>query len=161
MQIQEQFSLDPKPRQEWKSLRRLLGNINLLAHIWSMVSCFNHKKKSSVHLTTFSQLKIKFRQEFLWGAFGEALYQGRFRHVNLETNSGKFWMFSVWSDKFAKCSINTWSAVYSVQCVVWSVDVQIQGHLQVQVQCILYTVQCTGCSVMPTKDEDLAGEQGE
>ena len=31
-------------------------------------------------------------------------------------------------------------AVWSVQCVIWSVHVQIQGHLQVQVQFVMYTV---------------------
>ena len=29
-----------------------------------------------------------------------------------------------------------------------------------QVQCVIYTVQCSGCSVLPAKDEDLAVETG-
>ena len=49
-----------------------------------------------------------------------------------------------------------WCVVYSVQYVLSSVHVQIQGHLQVQVQCVMYAVQCAGCSVLPTKDEGLA-----
>ena len=46
---------------------------------------------------------------------------------------------------------------YSVQYVVLRVHVQIQGHLQVQVKCVMYTMLCTGCtgcSVLPAKDED-------
>ena len=38
-------------------------------------------------------------------------------------NSGKLWMFALWSDTFGKCSINTWCAVYSVQCVLWSASI--------------------------------------
>ena len=48
----------------------------------------------------------------------------------------------------------------SVQCVVLSVQVQMQVHFQVQVQCVVYTVQCVGSSVLPTKDEDLGVETG-
>ena len=48
--------------------------------------------------------------------------------------------------------------MYSAQYVVGSLHVQIQGPFQVQVQCILFTVQCAGCSVMPAKDEDWAVE---
>ena len=33
-------------------------------------------------------------------------------------------------------------------------------HLQGQVQCILYTVQCVGYSVLPAKDGNLAVETG-
>ena len=73
--------------------------------------------------------------------------QGIFCHVNLETDTGKFWLFAVSSDKFAKWTINMWCAVYSVQYVVRSVHVQIQGHLQVQVQCVMYTVQCARCTL--------------
>ena len=62
---------------------------------------------------------------------------------------------SVWSDKCAACSINVWHVVQSVQCVVWSIQMQFLVHLQVQVQCVMYTVQCAGCSVLPAKDEDL------
>ena len=41
-------------------------------------------------------------------------------------------IFAVWSDKFAKFSKkNLWCSVYSFQCVVCSVHVQIQGYLQV------------------------------
>ena len=46
----------------------------------------------------------------------------------------------------------------SVQCLVWSVE--IQGYLQVQVMCVMYTAQCAGFSVLPAKDEDLAVETG-
>ena len=34
------------------------------------------------------------------------------------------------------------------------------GALQVQVQCLVYTVQCTLCSVLSASDEDLAVETG-
>ena len=44
----------------------------------------------------------------------------------------------------------------SVQCV----QVQVQMNLQVQVHCIMYTVQCVGCSVLPAKNEDVAVETG-
>ena len=67
---------------------------------------------------------------------------------------------SVWSDKCAACSINVWSVMQSVQCVVWSVQMQFPVHLQVQVQCVMYTVQCAGCSMLPAKDENLAVETG-
>ena len=30
--------------------------------------------------------------------------------------------------------------------------------MHLQVQCVMYTVQCVGCSVMPAKDKDLAVE---
>ena len=50
--------------------------------------------------------------------------------------------------------------MYSVQCVVGSVHVQILGHLQVKVQCVMYTVECAGCSVLPATDKDLAVETG-
>ena len=53
-----------------------------------------------------------------------------------------------------------WCAVYSVQCVVRSVHFQIPGFLQVQVQCVMYTVQYAGFSVLPAKDEDFAVETG-
>ena len=33
-------------------------------------------------------------------------------------------------------------------------------NLQVHVQCVMYTVQCAGGSVMPAKDEELAVETG-
>ena len=48
-----------------------------------------------------------------------SLNQGFFHHVNLETNTGKLWMFAVWSDEFAKCTINMWCAG-SVQCSICS-----------------------------------------
>ena len=48
----------------------------------------------------------------------------------------------------------------SVQCVVWSVHMQFPVHLQVQVECIMYTVQFAGCSVLPAKDGNLAVEKG-
>ena len=50
----------------------------------------------------------------------------------------------------------------SEQCAMCntSVQVQMQVHLQVQVQCVLYTAQCVGCSVLPAKDEDLAVKRG-
>ena len=41
-----------------------------------------------------------------------------------------------------------------------SVEVQMQVHLQGQVQSVVYFVQCVKCSVLPTKDEDLAVETG-
>ena len=42
------------------------------------------------------------------------------------------------------------------ECAFRGVHVQVQGHLQVQVQCIMYTLQWAGCSVLPAKDEELA-----
>ena len=60
----------------------------------------------------------------------------------------------------------------SEQCsmCIMSLQVQMQVHFQVQVQCVVYTVQCVGpthctvytvgCSVLPAKDEDLAVETG-
>ena len=54
-----------------------------------------------------------------------------------------------------------------VQCAVF--DTQYEVHMfrfrgmctvQVQVQCVMYTVQCEGYSVLPTKDKDLAVETG-
>ena len=48
-----------------------------------------------------------------------------------------------------------WCAVYSVQYLVCSVHVQIQGHLNLQVLCVIYTIQFAGCSVLPAKDDDL------
>ena len=44
----------------------------------------------------------------------------------------------------------------SVQYVVGSVHEQV--HLQVQVQCSVYTVKCALCSVLPVTGEDLAVE---
>ena len=44
--------------------------------------------------------------------------------------------------------------MYSVQYVVLGIHVQIKGHLQMQVQCVMYTVQGA------VKDEDLACETG-
>ena len=57
----------------------------------------------------------------------------------------KIWDVSVWSDKCKAFTINVWRAIYSVQCVVWSIHVQIQ--VQVQVQYVMYTVQCSGWSI--------------
>ena len=53
-----------------------------------------------------------------------------------------------------------WCAVYSVQCVVSGVHVQIQGHFQVQVLCVMYTVLFAGGRVLPKKEENLAIESG-
>ena len=46
------------------------------------------------------------------------------------------------------------------QCSMRSMRVQVQMkvHLHLQVQCIVYTVRCVGCSVLPAKDEDLEVE---
>ena len=49
--------------------------------------------------------------------------------------------------------------MYSVQCVVGSIQVQFQVHLQVQVQCVVYTVQCAVCSVLPTAGEDKTNKK--
>ena len=35
-------------------------------------------------------------------------------HVNLKTNTDKFWMFAVWSDESSKCTINMWCAVFNI-----------------------------------------------
>ena len=40
------------------------------------------------------------------------------------------------------------------------VQVQMQVQFHMQVQCVVYTVQCAGCSGLPAKDEDLAVETG-
>ena len=50
----------------------------------------------------------------------------------------------------------------SEHCSMCSMSVQVQMpvHFQVQVQCVVYTVQCVGCSVLPAKDEELAVETG-
>ena len=45
--------------------------------------------------------------------------------------------------------------------VVWSVPVQIQGNLLVQVKRVMYIVQCAGCSVLPAKDENFAVDTGQ
>ena len=45
-----------------------------------------------------------------------------------------------------------------VQCVVQSIWVQV--NLQVQVKCVVYTVQCIGCKLMLTPTEDLKVERG-
>ena len=76
----------------------------------------------------------------------------------LQPKSGKFWMFVVKSDKLAKCSINAWCVMCIVQCVVQSVWVHL--HLQLQVKCVVFTVQSVGCKVMPTPIEDLEVERG-
>ena len=39
-------------------------------------------------------------------------------------------------------------------------QVQMQLLLHLQVQCVVHTVQCVGCSVLAAKDEDLALETG-
>ena len=48
----------------------------------------------------------------------------------------------------------------SVQCVVWSVKMQSMMYFQVQLQCVMYTLQCLGCRVLPAKDKNLAVESG-
>ena len=50
----------------------------------------------------------------------------------------------------------------SEQCSMCSLSVQVQMyvHWQVQVQCVVYTVQCVGGSVLPAKDENLTVETG-
>ena len=60
-------------------------------------------------------------------------------YVILECYYGKFRMFEVWGDTCEAFSINVCHEMYSVQCVVWSVQLQ----LQVQVQCIGNTDQCS------------------
>ena len=49
-----------------------------------------------------------------------------------------------------------------MQCTVFNVkyEVYIQGHLEVQMKSVMYTVQYTWCSSMPAKDEDIAVETG-
>ena len=49
-----------------------------------------------------------------------------------------------------------WSELCSM-CSM-SVQVPMHVHFQVRVQCVVYTVQCVGCRVLPAKDEDLAVE---
>ena len=39
-------------------------------------------------------------------------------------------------------------------------SMSVQVPMKVQVQCVVYTVQCVGCSVMPAKNEDLGDETG-
>ena len=62
----------------------------------------------------------------------------------LRPNSANFWLCVLWSDKCVTCSINVWCAVESAQCIVCSVLVQVQVH--VQVQYVVYSLQCTVCS---------------
>ena len=62
----------------------------------------------------------------------------------LRPNSAKFWLCALWSDKCATCSISVWCGVGSAQCIVCSVLVQVQVH--VQVQYVVYSLQCTVCS---------------
>ena len=54
----------------------------------------------------------------------------------LSSNSANFWLCAVWSGKCATCSIPVWCAVFSAQCVVWSVQVKVQVQVQVQVKSI-------------------------
>ena len=44
----------------------------------------------------------------------------------------------------------------SEQCsmCIMSVQVQMQVYFQVEVQCVVYTVLCVGCSVLPAKEKD-------
>ena len=39
-----------------------------------------------------------------------------------------------------------------------SIQVKMQVHLQMQVQCVVKTVQGVGCILLPAKDEDIAVE---
>ena len=50
--------------------------------------------------------------------------------------------------------------MYSVQRVVRIVQAQFQVHVQVQELCVVYTMQCAECSVLPATGEDLAVETG-
>ena len=36
---------------------------------------------------------------------------------------------------------------------------QFPAHLHLQVQCVMYNVKCSGCSVLAAKDENLAVEE--
>ena len=52
--------------------------------------------------------------------------------------------------------------VCSEQCsmCIMSEQVQMQVYSQLQGQCVMYTVQCVGCTVLPAKDADLAVKTG-
>ena len=60
------------------------------------------------------------------------------------------------------CSIKYKCMACSQHCSMCSMSVQTQMQVlfQVQVQCVVYTVQCIGCSGLPAKDEDLAVQTG-
>ena len=60
---------------------------------------------------------------------------------------------AVWSDTFAKCSINMWCSMCNVKCKCSDL-----GAFTVAVA-VCY-VHCTGCSVLHANDEDLAVETG-
>ena len=51
--------------------------------------------------------------------------------------------------------------VCSGQCPMYSMKCTCSdsGHLQVKVQCVIYTVQCAGCNVLPAK-KNLAVKTG-
>ena len=53
-----------------------------------------------------------------------------------------------------------WRAVQSVQCLVLGAEMQFPVHLQVQVQCVMYTMQFVGCSVLPAKNVNLSVKTG-
>ena len=71
-------------------------------------------------------------------------------------------VLDAFSVKWKICSILYMFMVYSEQCSMccMSVLVQMQMNFQVQVRCVVYTVQCVESSVLPAKDEDLAVERG-
>ena len=68
-------------------------------------------------MCVFPPRQFRWFDSFIWTT-GETkvniIDQGTFCQVNLEINSGKFGLFAVWSDQFAKCCINMWCTVYSV-----------------------------------------------
>ena len=78
--------------------------------------------------------------------------QGIFCHVNLETNTGKF--------VFLQCKLINFQMQYkpvlcSGQFLMCSMKCTCSGsgHLQVQVQCVMYTVHCALCTMQC--DEEL------
>ena len=72
------------------------------------------------------------------------IHKGSVCHVSHEWHNK---MFAVWSDKCTTGSINVCCTVCSVQCVVWNVQVQVNVHVHVQVQCVVWSVQCAQCTL--------------
>ena len=73
--------------------------------------------------------------------------QDTFCHVNVESNIGKFRMFLVLSDTYAKCSINRCYAVYTVQSSMCSMRCTYSDSGAFEGAGALYHVHCAVCRV--------------
>ena len=69
----------------------------------------------------------------------------------LNPTQDNFIYIAVWNYKFAEISLKALCAVWSFQCIVWNVQMQVQ--VQVHEQCAMYTV-------LPAAGEDLEVEAG-